>query len=224
MWSTQLGTTLPRALPGPPFPLDMASIWPFQGTVMCISNCVLIKVSFLLNTLLGPGGRGLLPLLPRVRLHKDRATLRPVSPQGKSKTEIGPFWTRAVSDSGSVAGSPWDSPSLMTQNGKWFQRQGHCDIDPCQLLSWADRTVLPRAPRLHFYVNPDYITLSRMSPGQFSSFLPLFPQRTRLKNSLKNYNIKTLLHQIQSCSGSEDLVKYGGIKTTQHHALNMQQL
>lgn len=76
----------PEVLPGPPFP----SIWLLPG--MGISHCVLVKVSFLPNTLLGPGGQGLLPLLPCVRLHKTcGATLRPVSPQGKSKIETGPF-------------------------------------------------------------------------------------------------------------------------------------
>ena len=62
---------------------------------------VFMTISFLLNTLLGLGGRGLLPLLPCVRLHKAcHATLRLVSPQRKLKIETGPFWTRAIPDSG----------------------------------------------------------------------------------------------------------------------------
>lgn len=112
--STWSDTTLPRALPGPPFLLDTASIWLLPVMVTCISNWVLIKVSFLLNTLLGPGGQGLLLLLPCVCLHEDCTTLRPVSPPGKSRIETGPFWTRAVSDSGTVAGSPNESEQEVT--------------------------------------------------------------------------------------------------------------
>lgn len=130
--STWSDTTLPRALPGPPFLLDMAFIWLLQVMLTCISNCVLIKVSFLLNTLLGPGGQGLLLLLPCVRLQEDCTTLRPVSPPGKSRIETGPFWTRAVSDSGTVARSPNESEQEVTaQAGALWQR--HL---PAPLLSW----------------------------------------------------------------------------------------
>lgn len=91
---------------------------PFLET-LCTSHYVVIKVSLSPNTLLGPGGQGLLPLLPCVRLRKAcRATLRPARPQRKSKIETGPFQTRAVPDSGGVAGSQRDSPSPVTQNRK----------------------------------------------------------------------------------------------------------
>lgn len=73
--------------------------------------------------ILGPAGQGLLPLLPCVHLQKACcATLRPGSPQGKSKIETGPYWTRAVSDSGRVLGvkthCPKDSEQEVTAEAR----------------------------------------------------------------------------------------------------------
>lgn len=148
-----------------------------------------MKVSFLLNTLLGPGGRGLLPPLPCVRLHKAcRATLRPVSPQRKLKIETGPFWTRTVPDSGRVAGSH------ETHLPQWFRTGSDSGGNSIVTATWAssppcaDRLVLLRVPGLYFHV-PQLRCLVGNAYRQLLSFLSSFIPDDSVEKFFTNRNL-----------------------------------
>lgn len=133
-----------------------------------------MKVPFLLNTLLGRGGQGLLPPLPCVRLHKARhATLSPVSPQRKLKIETGPFRTRAVPDSGRVAGGRQTHPPQWFRTGSDNGGNSTVTATPVSSPPCADRLVLRRVPGLYFHAPQPHCLV-----GNARRQLPLFPPFT----------------------------------------------